>query len=77
MLIPDGHTSMSLWKLIWDPFRHAKDFGKTPEVNSNVEETQPGSYDGLGCAHKSPDVFTTFDNVLIITSEFWESMRPA
>ena len=49
----------------------------SPEVDPDAGKTQPGSYDGLRCAHESPDVFTMFYNVLTITSELWESVRPA
>ena len=41
-------------------FGHAKDFAMSPEVDADVGETQLGSYDGIQCAHKCPDVFMMF-----------------
>ena len=52
--------------IVW----HAKDFAKTPEADADAGETQPGSYDGLGCPHEWSDVFT-------ISSELQDSVRPA
>ena len=49
----------------------------SPEVDPDAGETQPCSDNDLQCTHKSSDVFTIFYDVLIITSELWESVRPA
>ena len=70
MLIPNGYTNVSLRQLLknlWD----AKDFAMPPEVDPNAGKTQPGSYNGLRCAHKSSNVFMIFYDVLTITSELW------
>ena len=58
-------------------FGHAKDFAMSADVDTDAGETQLGSYGGLRCAHKCDNVFTKFYNVLMITSELWESVRPA
>ena len=58
-------------------FWHAKDCPMSPEVDADAGETQPGSYDGIRCAHECPDVFMMFYNILTITSKVWESARPA
>ena len=39
---------------------HAIDFAMSPEVDAGAEETQPGSYDGLQCAHECPDILRCF-----------------
>ena len=52
-------------------------FAMSHEVDPNAGETQPGSYDGFRCAHEYPNVFMMFCDVLTITSEHWESVRPA
>ena len=67
---------MTLRQILREFIWHAKDFVMSPKVDPNAGETQLGSYDGLQCAHESPDVFTEFYDVLIITSKLWESMRP-
>ena len=41
-------------------FWHAKDFAMSPKMGLDARETQLGSYDGLQCAHKSPDVLIMF-----------------
>ena len=50
-LIPDGHIGSSFGNLL-----ACTDFAMSLEVDANAGETQPGSYDGLWCAHKSPDI---------------------
>ena len=58
-------------------FWHGKDFAMSPEVDPDAWETQPGLYDGVQCAHKSPHVFIMFYDVLTIISELGESVRLA
>ena len=50
-------------------FWRAKDFTISPEVDPDAGVKQLVSYDGLGCAHECPDVFTMFYDVLTITPE--------
>ena len=75
-LIPNGYMNVPLAApsgIFW----HAKDFAMSPEVDPDAGGRQLGSYNGLRCTQESSDVFMMFYDVLMITSELWESVKPA
>ena len=63
----DGHTNMKASHDLWEFFWHAKDFTLSSKVDGDAEETQSGSYDGLRCAHKCPNVLRcSYDHIRIL-----------
>ena len=60
-------------KICW----HDKDFAMPPEADANAGEIELGSYNSLRCTYKCPNVLMMFYDVLMITSELCDIVRPA
>ena len=59
-------------------FWHAKDFPMSPEVDAIAGEIQPGFIRWLPMHSRMSQCFyDVFIDVFMITSELWESVRPA
>ena len=70
-LTPDGPTNMK-HRMIFGSILAAKDFATLSKLMQ--EKDNQRSYDGLGCPHEWPDVFTMF---LLSLPNFGDNVRPA